>query len=92
MRRRNDWKKWIPVSALLPSDSGSVSPNKSDDNMLVTSFQKSTIGEVDTNQSVVTGKADPNSEAVQGRFLAESIGQSQLPNGEVTESTCSGQN
>lgn len=77
VRRRNEWKKWIPVSALLPSDSGSVSSNKSGD---------------DTNQSGVTGKADPNSEAVQGRFLTESIGHSQLSNGEVTENTCSSQN
>lgn len=91
VRRRNEWKKWIPVSALHPTDSGSVSPNKSGDNMS-SSFQKFTIEEVDTNQSGVTGKADPNSEAVQGRFLTESIGQSQLSNGEATENTCSSQN
>jgi la-related protein 1 len=91
VRRRNEWKKWISVSAPLPSDSGSVSPNKLGDDMLGTSFQKITIEEIDTKQSGVTGKADPNSEAVEGRFLTESIGHSQLSNGEVSENTCSSQ-
>ena len=41
-----------------------VSPNKSRSDTLATSLQKITVEEVDTNQSSVTGKADPNSEAV----------------------------
>lgn len=89
VRRRNEWKKWIPASALLPSDSSTDSPDKSGEDMLTNSFQKITMEGVDTNLSDVAGKADPNSEAVQGRFLTESIGQSQLPNGEVTENSCS---
>ena len=64
VRRRNEWKKWKPASSRIPSDSGSVSPNKSSYDTLETSLQKITVEEVDTNQSSVTGKADPNSEAV----------------------------
>ncbi|KAG7966836.1 hypothetical protein I3843_08G068700 [Carya illinoinensis] len=85
VRKRNDWKKWIPASALLPSDSGSASPNNSSHDRLVTSFQKITVEGVDTNQSGVTGKADPNSEPVTGRCLTDSTGESQIPNGEVTQ-------
>ncbi|KAF5462156.1 hypothetical protein F2P56_018186 [Juglans regia] len=87
VRKRNDWKKWIPASALLPSDSGSVSPNNSSHDRLVTSFQKITVEEVDTNQSGVIVKADPISEPVTGRCLTESTGESQIPNGEVTQNT-----
>lgn len=87
VRKRNDWKKWIPASALLPSDSGFVSPNNSSHDRLVTSFQKITVQEVNTNQSGVIGKADPISEPVTGRCLTESTGEAQIPNGEVTQNT-----
>ncbi|KAL0016934.1 hypothetical protein SO802_004003 [Lithocarpus litseifolius] len=92
VRRHNEWKKWIPASSRIPSDSGSVSPNKSSYDTLATSLQKITVEEVDTNQSSVTGKADPNSEAVAGSCITESIGQSQLPNGEDTQNTDSSGN
>lgn len=92
LRRRDEWKKWIPASARLPSDSGSVSPDNSSYDTLTTSFQNITVDEVDTNQSSVTGKADPNSEAVPGRCFTESIGQSQLSNGEVTQNNHSSWN
>ena len=53
-----------------------VSPNKSSYDTLATSLQKITVEEVDTNQSSVIGKADPNSEAIVGSCIIESIGQS----------------
>ncbi|KAK7855970.1 la-related protein 1c [Quercus suber] len=92
VRRRNEWNKWIPASSRIPSDSGSVSPNKSSYDTLATSLQKITVEEVDTNQSSMTGKADPNSEAAAGSCITESIGQSQLPNGEDTQNTDSSGN
>ena len=53
-----------------------VSPNKSRYDTLATSLQKITVEEVDTNQSSVIGKADPNSKAIVGSCIIESIGQS----------------
>uniref|UniRef100_A0A7N2R2U0 HTH La-type RNA-binding domain-containing protein n=2 Tax=Quercus lobata TaxID=97700 RepID=A0A7N2R2U0_QUELO len=92
VRRRNEWNKWKRASSRIPSDSGSVSPNKSSYDTLATSLQKITVEEVDTNQSSVTGKADPNSEAVAGSWITEFIGQSQLPSGEDTQNTDSSGN
>ncbi|KAG2698284.1 hypothetical protein I3760_07G144200 [Carya illinoinensis] len=92
VRRRSEWKKWIPASALPPSEPGFVSPNNSSYDMLSTSFQKIAVEEVDAKRGGVTVKADSISEAVPGRRLTNSYGESHLPNGEISQNTSSKRN
>lgn len=51
MRRRNEWKKWIP-SRVSSTDAGSSS------DMLASSFQHITVKEESTNQSKVSEDTD----------------------------------
>lgn len=92
VRRRIEWKKWIPGSVMPPSESGFVSPNNPRYDMLSTSFQKIAVEEVDAKRGGVTVKADSISEAVPGRCLTDSYGESHLPNGEISQNTSSKQN
>uniref|UniRef100_A0A5B6YWY6 Putative la-related protein 1C-like n=1 Tax=Davidia involucrata TaxID=16924 RepID=A0A5B6YWY6_DAVIN len=92
VRRRNEWRKWIPASGQFPTDdSGSHSPNGSGYSMLATSFQKVTLDEATINHNSAMGKADPHIEAAPGRCSSEELtGQSKLANGEGTnEEACS---
>ena len=57
------------IHCQLVKDHRGGSVNKSSYDTLATSWQKITEEEVLTKQSSVTGKADPNSEAVAGSFI-----------------------
>lgn len=75
-----------------PSESGFVSPNNPSYDMLSTSFQKIAVEEVDAKRGGVTVNADSISEAVPGRCLTDSYGESHLPNGEISQNTSSKRN
>ncbi|XP_009334716.2 la-related protein 1C [Pyrus x bretschneideri] len=86
VRRRNEWTKWISTAGQLPAESGSPSTLSSSvlsDNTLANSFGKMTV-EVPSQNSMAC-KPDPNSVAIPESCSTESTSQSQLPNGDVTQ-------
>lgn len=93
VRKRNDWKKWIPNYGRFPAESSLQSPGGSSYNTLTESFQKVALGETTVGQNNAMGKVDPNIEEVQIKCSSEPpIGKSMFSNGIVgDQGTCSNQ-
>ncbi|XP_022772625.1 la-related protein 1C-like isoform X2 [Durio zibethinus] len=85
VRRRNEWKKWIP--SRVSTESGFVSPGGPSSDMLASSFQQITVKEESANQSKA-GNVNPHVEDTSERNLSKLIGRAQLPNGEGSKDTC----
>ncbi|XP_052488230.1 la-related protein 1C isoform X3 [Gossypium raimondii] len=79
VRRRNDWRKWVPYQ--VSTVPGSLSPGGSSSEMLASSFQQITVREESTNQSGA-GNVNPHAEDALGRHP------SHLSNGDGSERTC----
>ncbi|KAG8503036.1 hypothetical protein CXB51_000837 [Gossypium anomalum] len=87
VRRRNDWKKWVPYQvSMVP---GSLSPGRSSSEMLASSFQQITVREESPNQSGA-GNVKPHAEDALGRHPSD--GHSHLSNGNGSDCMCLNQN
>ncbi|KAK8369540.1 hypothetical protein V6Z12_A01G117600 [Gossypium hirsutum] len=87
VRRRNDWKKWVPYQ--VSTVPGSLSPGGSSPEMLASSFQQITVREESTNQSGADN-VNPHAEDALGRHPSD--GHSHLSNGDGSDCMCLNQN
>lgn len=87
MRRRNNWRKWVPYQ--VSTVPGSLSPRGSSSEILASSFQQITIREESTNQS---GASNVNPHAGDALGRHPSDGHSHLSNGDGSEGMCLNQN
>ncbi|KAL2503939.1 La-related protein 1C [Abeliophyllum distichum] len=79
LRRRNEWKKWLPNGGWSNNDSGSQPPGASPENVLATSLQNSSLDDasIDANGSI-----DGQTEV--SHVSDETTAMSNLANGEDT--------
>lgn len=84
VRRRDDWKKWVPSSSQFPTDSGSKIPNEQTDSTLSTSIEKIQLDDATANQiSTLDVVEEAHTEVASGGSSSNEVtAQSKLANGE----------
>ncbi|KAL2468219.1 La-related protein 1C [Forsythia ovata] len=79
LRRRNEWKKWLPNGGWSNNDSGSQPPGASPEHVLATSLQNSSLDDATINAN---GSMDGQTEV--SHVSDETTAMSKLANGEDT--------
>lgn len=89
VRRRSEWRKWLPTSSRQSIESSSFSLGNSSSDTLSASFEKITVEEPAIGHNSVARKTDTKPEIGSENCFIEPITQPELPNGEITQNALS---